>query len=101
MNSEKEYSPLSGAVVVEKLTRAAPPDANWILFDIETLPIAGLDVNVLGDLWRKAKPFTISTTDLVSALQKANQVIVLDLKLSENSKINLYIEDGEIFEINL
>jgi hypothetical protein len=43
----------------------------------------------------------ISTTDLCDALVGAPQVWVLDMRLASDNDVQLYIEDGEVFEMKL
>ncbi len=41
------------------------------------------------------------TADLCEALAGAPQVWVLDIRLASDAAVQLYIEDGEVFEVNL
>lgn len=43
----------------------------------------------------------VSTADLCDALADAPQVWVLDIRLSSDQEVQLYIEDGEVFDENL
>lgn len=46
-------------------------------------------------------PVQASTADLCDALTVAPQVWVLDIRLSLDNDVQIYIEDGEVFEMNL
>lgn len=46
-------------------------------------------------------PVEMSTGDLCEALAGAPQVWVLDMRLVSDTNVQLYIEDGEVFELNL
>jgi hypothetical protein len=88
--------PISGAALSAALEMAAPPQAQWILSDIETLTNASAEK--LGTLWSQVNqgPVELQTKELCEALKLAEQVVTLDLRSKSEPSIHLYIEDGEL-----
>ncbi len=93
--------PISGNAVRSLLIRSAGPDDQWILRDIETL--TDESSTSLGELWRRSKagPITLSTRELAVALEKASQVIALDIHIKGNPSFKVSIEDGITVECTL
>lgn len=58
---------------------------------------------MLGELRERVVngPVEVCTGDLCDALDGAPQVWVLDMRLSSDNNVQLYIEDGEVFEEHL
>jgi hypothetical protein len=91
--------PITGSECSAVLSAAAQPEEMWALTDIETMGSA----LQLGNLWRQVRggPVSISTSDLCAALNLAHQVITLHVRLKKNLSMELYIEDGMVFERHL
>lgn len=102
MNSGEWDFPIAGATVSHVLRGQFNPEEVWelALLDVPTgeLPAPTLDalraeVDAGGCL--------VSTAALCKALDGAPQLWVLDIRLASNREVQLYIEDGEVFEIHL
>lgn len=102
MTTEDWSFPITGTKVSEVLRGHFSPEEVWELRFID-IPSGDLPVPSLDALREKASKQTchISTAGLCEALEGAPQVWILDIRLASDSSVELYIEDGEMFQINL
>lgn len=93
--------PITGARVRESLRNFGAEDM-WLIahMDVPSATDAPTALNDLRDRMTNG-PVQASTSDLCDALTGAPQVWVLDIRLLHDDDVQLYIEDGEVFEVNL
>ncbi|WMJ68352.1 hypothetical protein [Stenotrophomonas sp. 24(2023)] len=94
--------PITGDRVVEALRENFSTNDIWLLLDLD-VPSGANSQAILNHLRERMvnSPLEVSTDDLCEALADAPQVWVLDIRLSSDHEVQLYIEDGEVFEENL
>jgi len=102
MNSEKWDFPITGKQVSNVLKRHFGPGEDWEIsfFDV---PSGDSSSSLLDALREKVsgRKCRVLTAELCEALEDAPQVWILDMRLASDSGVVLYIEDGEMFDINL
>lgn len=87
--------------MVEALTNFSTSDM-WLLSDLDVL--LGAKSQAILSLLRERmadSPLEVSRADLCDALADAPQVWVLDIRLSSDQEVQLYIEDGKVIDENL
>ncbi|WP_164116824.1 hypothetical protein [Stenotrophomonas maltophilia] len=94
--------PITGDRVGEVLMGAFGADETWLVSHMD-VPSGTTSSTILGVLRERMAngPATVSTGNLCDALAGVPQVWVLDVCLSSDKDVQLYIEDGELFEANL
>ncbi len=94
--------PITGDRVVEALRKNFSTNDIWLLSHLD-VPSGVESKATLGHLRERMvnRPLEVSTGDLCDALAGAPQVWVLDIRLSSDHEVQLYIEDGEVFEESL
>ncbi|MGF6418242.1 hypothetical protein ABH900_001721 [Stenotrophomonas sp. AN71] len=94
--------PITGDRVVEALRTNFSTNDVWLLSDFD-VPSGAKSQEILSHLRERMAdgPLEVSTADLCDALAGAPQVWVLDIRLSSDEGVQLYIEDGEVFEESL
>jgi hypothetical protein len=94
--------PITGNRVSEVLRGAFDADEMWLVSHLD-VPSGTASSTMLSVLRGRMEngPATVSTGDLCDALAGAPQVWVLDICLSSDRGVQLYIEDGEVFEADL
>ena len=94
--------PITGNRVSEALRANFGAENMWLIahMDVPSATDAPTALNDLRDRMTNG-PVQASTADLCDALTGAPQVWVLDIRLSHDNDVQLYIEDGEVFEVNL
>lgn len=94
--------PITGDRVGEVLMGAFGADEAWLVSHMD-VPSGITSSTILSGLRERlaSGPVKVSTGDLCDALAGAPQVWVLDICLSSDKNVQLYIEDGELFEANL
>lgn len=102
MNAEDWGFPITGMKVSEVLRRHFSPEDVWELsfLDVPSGDFSSPSLDALRDKV-SGRGCHISTAGLCEALEGAPQVWILDMRLASDSGVVLYIEDGEIFDINL
>ncbi|MCF7752763.1 hypothetical protein KQ945_18530, partial [Bacillus subtilis subsp. subtilis] len=99
----KEWGfPIAGADVTKALNARFSPEDIWELsfFDVPSGTQPSTLLHAIGDAVYGG-PCQISTSDLCAALDGAPQVWILDIRLLSNRSINMHIEDGVLFELNV
>lgn len=94
--------PITGDWVCSQLSPKFEPGTQWLLTFFE-VPYPGRRMPKLEQLRENTSsgPMFISTSDLCEALKGVPQVWQLDIRNADNATIQLYIEDGEVFEQHL
>lgn len=94
--------PITGDRVVEVLRESFSTNDIWLLSHLD-VPSGAKSKAILSHLRERMVngPLEVSTGDLCDALADAPQVWVLDIRLLSDPEVQLYIEDGEVFEENL
>ncbi len=94
--------PITGDRVVEALGTNFSTNDMWLLSDLD-VPSGAKSQAILSQLRDRMEdgPLEVSTVDLCNALADAPQVWVLNVRLSSDYEVQLYIEDGEVFEESL
>lgn len=102
MNTDEWGFPITGSKVSQVLRGHFSPEDIWELSSLD-VPSGELKAPSLDVLREKLSEqgSRISTAGLCEALEGAPQVWILDIRLASDRNVVLYIEDGEIFEINL
>jgi hypothetical protein len=94
--------PITGSRVAEEILSKFSANEVWEISYMD-IPSGTGDFTVLNDIRDRVAngPVKVSSADLCNALAGAPQVWVLDMRLSSDDKVQLCIEDGEVFEMNL
>ncbi len=94
--------PITGNRVAEEMLSKFSANEVWVISYMD-IPSGIGDFTILDDIRERVVngPVKVSSADLCNALAGAPQVWVLDIRLSSDSTVQLYIEDGEVFEMNL
>ena len=94
--------PITGNDVSDALTCNVRSDERWHVLHMD-VPSGMASTNALDELRETLTggPAEMVTADLCEALAGAPQVWVLDIRLASDAAVQLYIEDGEVFEVNL
>lgn len=94
--------PIRGDSVVDAVRKNFSTNDMWLLSHLD-VPSGTKSQAILSHLRERMVngPLEVSTDDLCDALADAPQVWVLDIRLSSDHEVQLYIEDGEVFKENL
>lgn len=94
--------PITGDMVSEAIEANFSTNDTWLLSHLD-VPSGSESPAILNQLRERMAngPSEVSTGDLCNALAGAPQVWVLDIRLSSDNDVQLYIEDGEVFEASL
>lgn len=102
MNTDEWGFPITGSKVSQVLRGHFSPEDVWELSSLD-VPSGELQSPTLDALREKVSEqgYRISTAGICEALEGAPQVWILDIRLASDRNVVLYIEDGELFEMNL
>ena len=91
-------NPVSGIQLGAVLNRF-PSDRQWTLRQVET--ITSQKALELGDLWKRSVsgPFPIRNADLITILEKADQVVELHLLSATGDGAEVLLEDGNLLVV--
>ncbi len=94
--------PIAGNAVVDALKCNFRSDELWHVVHMD-VPSGMASATALNELREKMTggPVEMVTAELCEVLAGAPQVWVLDIRLASDNAVQLYIEDGEVFEVNL